>query len=62
MSRSQSIYTIEGLYGMDSDVARKIIDAVVAEMGTDAFREVALGRIAELMQQENDRHHGISAS
>lgn len=62
MNRSQAISIIEALYGMDGYIAHKAIAAVVAEMGTNAFRDNALVRIAEMQQREHDLHHGISAS
>jgi hypothetical protein len=58
MNRSQAISTIEGLYGTDGTIAWKVISAVVAEMGVDAFRDDALKRIAEMQQKEHDAHYG----
>jgi hypothetical protein len=58
MNRDQSISTIEALYGIESDTARRLIADVVGELGLGALRDYALQRLAEKQQQEHEIYHG----
>jgi hypothetical protein len=58
MKRDQAISTIEALYGIESDVARRLIADVVGELGLGALGDYALQRLAEKQQREHEIHHG----